>query len=76
MNDWWKLYIDAWWWSILFLQRAGGKTEDEYDYEDPAERGSQNGVRESATKNEWHADIALPHSDAGSVSTSSGTTLS
>lgn len=60
----------------FFLQRAGREAEDEYDHEDPAERGSQNGVRESAAKNEWHADATLPHSDAGSVSTSPGTTLS
>lgn len=60
---------------INFLQRAGREAEDEYDHEDPAKRGSQNGVCESTAKNEWHADITLPHSDAGSVSTSSGTIL-
>lgn len=61
---------------IDLLQWSGRETEDEYDHEDPAERGGENGVRESAAKNEWHADVTLPHGDAGSVSASSGTVLS
>jgi len=36
---------------INFL-RVGREAEDEYDHEDPAERRSQNGVCESAAKNE------------------------
>lgn len=61
---------------IIPLQRAGREAEDEYDLEDPAKRGGQNGIRESVAENERHADAALPHGDAGSVPASSGIALS
>lgn len=50
--------------SVLVCSIAGREATDEYDHENTAKRGGQDGVCKSVAENKRDADAALSHGNA------------
>lgn len=56
----------------MYFIYSGGKAANEHDIKNTAEWRSENGVRKSIAEDEWNANSALLHFNAGSVPSFTG----